>query len=116
MKVKQVKYERLESDPHGYNNTKIGMIADVDEKDNPTQVLNKLREIVLERHNAYNEVREANIKIKHLGYNLSHIKDSLHQLKIDDDTKLKLDELKENINDHEEQIQKLKHRINTILG
>jgi len=116
MKVKQVKYERLESDPHGYNNTKICMVADLDENDDPIQSLNIIRKAVLERHNAYREIRQVNIEIRIIASKLSHINYSLHQTRIDDETDLKIKNLREEKKDHEDQLTKLKHKIDKLLG
>jgi len=114
IKIKQVSYERLESDPHGYNNTRIGMIANVDKNENPVTILNELKMLVDGRHNAYREVRESNHKISILENSLFHMKHSLHQIKLDDNQVERIETLNKDISDNEIELQKLKKRIHNI--
>ena len=114
-KIKQVSYERLESDPHGYNNTRIGMVADIEKNENPVSVLNELKVLVDGRHDAYREVRESQRKIIVIENRLSHFETNLHQIKLNDDQVESIDKLKKNILDAKIEIQQLHKRINSIM-
>jgi hypothetical protein len=116
MRIKTVTYERLQSDPRGFNNTKIGMSAEIDKNENPIPVLNELKMLVDGRHKAYNEVREAKHKIGVLENSLEFLNDKLLQLKPNEETILKSDKYKVDILKCETDIQKLKKTIYDLTG
>ncbi len=108
MKVKTISFERLKTDPGTYNNQKIGLVAEVDEKDDPEVVLQQLKKMVDNTFTRNERIDELRRTSYHLNQSLKSTEKRIDRY-IDD--KDEYEELKKL---HEETLNKIKEAEDEI--
>ncbi len=115
MKVKTVSFERLKTDPGTYNNQKIGLVVEVEEKDDPEVVLQQLKKMVDNAFDRNERIDELKNRLVHLNQSLKSTERRIDRYIDDKDEYEELkkvhEETSNQIKETEDEINKLEFKI-----